>query len=607
MSIWFGFPSTQNLQSIYIIYCRNSSHFAEITDIIQKFNKHHIPISYDYGLSEGDFHNIEIQGKINNCKKVILFVDKELFTNPDSAVTVELEAIKRINTKIICVWLDSPKEILNSLKSQNDKMFFKQIKKNKSYYLQKCSVNRITKKVVHKLEWQYTNSNHFYSILHILTVLVYLAVFLLIGWDNYFHKDLSENTGSKETRTQTNNKTDDYKIEKKRKMMYFGKYEQDGNISNGKERIAWEIIALDKERILLLSDRILEYMPYNEYYGDATWENCTLRRWLNEDFYNEAFSEEEKEKIELTTNRTVNQNIAHNDFETIISQDKVFLLSLDECEKYVRNDPVKTDYPKSGSVSNESAWWLRTSGTKQYEMTYCSWWSLCSYTISSTVDNKNVGVRPALWLHIDGFEGIKPLYELSRSEIYEGARFKLGKYEQDGDLENGEEDIEWVVTLVDNNIPLAVTDKILYSYNVFSNVGWTNEDLVNDLNRRFENEIFTNRERKMILKRTDDGSYNKKNHKDYYIAGITNNQLEHYSCFFEYHCMAAPTQYLIDQGFYTNPFGFGYWWICSSNEGKENLGYIKHDGKMITNATGDPDHGVGVRPAIWIDMSKLKQ
>ena len=47
---------------------------------------------------------------------------------------------------------------------------------------------------------------------------------------------------------------------------------------------------------LLCKDILPELKPYNSKKNDITWEKCTLRKWLNNDFYN-SFSEEEKSFI----------------------------------------------------------------------------------------------------------------------------------------------------------------------------------------------------------------------------------------------------------------------------------------------------------------------
>ena len=77
----------------------------------------------------------------------------------------------------------------------------------------------------------------------------------------------------------------------------FGRYEQDGDLSNGPEPIEWEIVAEENGRMLLISRYILDCQPYNTELEDVTWETCSLRAWLNDYFYNTAFNSVEQNRI----------------------------------------------------------------------------------------------------------------------------------------------------------------------------------------------------------------------------------------------------------------------------------------------------------------------
>lgn len=116
--------------------------------------------------------------------------------------------------------------------------------------------------------------------------------------------------------------------------VYFGRYESDNKLQNGKEPIKWRVLDKTDGNVLLLADRILDIQPYNRVYDFSTWETCTLRTWLNDTFINEAFSAEERALIALS-------NLENNDNpQTAIeggnpTQDKVFVLSLEEIDRYL--------------------------------------------------------------------------------------------------------------------------------------------------------------------------------------------------------------------------------------------------------------------------------
>jgi len=113
------------------------------------------------------------------------------------------------------------------------------------------------------------------------------------------------------------------------KIIQFGSYEQDNDLSNGKEKIDWRVLAVENGKALLLSEKILDTKPYNDKIEDVTWETCTLRKWLNNDFYSTAFSS--SEQLRIVTNIVVNSdtpdngNLGGND-----TSDKLFLLSYAE-------------------------------------------------------------------------------------------------------------------------------------------------------------------------------------------------------------------------------------------------------------------------------------
>ena len=82
----------------------------------------------------------------------------------------------------------------------------------------------------------------------------------------------------------------------------FGTYEQNNNYSDGNESIEWIVIDKQEDKIMVVSKCIIAMQPFNTTNeGHISWEKCTLRKWLNNDFLNEAFSDAEKKLISDTT------------------------------------------------------------------------------------------------------------------------------------------------------------------------------------------------------------------------------------------------------------------------------------------------------------------
>ena len=82
-------------------------------------------------------------------------------------------------------------------------------------------------------------------------------------------------------------------------VVEFGTYVQS---SRGAEPdpIEWVVLDVDGGNALLLSIYCLDCLPYNEKGGETSWEKCSLREWLNGEFYDSAFSNGDKKIIPLT-------------------------------------------------------------------------------------------------------------------------------------------------------------------------------------------------------------------------------------------------------------------------------------------------------------------
>ena len=156
----------------------------------------------------------------------------------------------------------------------------------------------------------------------------------------------------------------------------FGSYEQDNDTSDGKEKIEWLVLEKNGGKALVVSKYALDSKQYNDTSEDVTWETCTLRKWLNEDFLNEAFTPDEQSKIQ-TVNVTADKNPNYDISAGNDTSDKVFVLSTAQAQKYFTSVEARrcapTDYAVDKGVirSNEfkttdgSAscwWWLRTPG-----------------------------------------------------------------------------------------------------------------------------------------------------------------------------------------------------------------------------------------------------
>ena len=187
--------------------------------------------------------------------------------------------------------------------------------------------------------------------------------------------------------------------------VYYGAYEQDNDATNGKERIAWRVLAMEDDKVLLLSEKNLDCIPYNLADTATTWETSTLRTWLNMEFLNAAFNEEEQAAI-LTSEVKTGDNSIYQTKGGATVHDKLFILSIDEAKRFFDTDQDRvaknTAYAVNQGALNSPEgngwWWLRTLGINEHVA--------ANVNYSGTIDEYgnyvySFGgcVRPALWIN----------------------------------------------------------------------------------------------------------------------------------------------------------------------------------------------------------------
>jgi len=247
---------------------------------------------------------------------------------------------------------------------------------------------------------------------------------------------------------------------KKGDIVKFGQYPQ----SNSSERtpIKWKVLDINDDKILLLSEYVIDAKPYNSSLINTTWEKCTLRSWLNNDFFNAAYSIQEKSFI--TSTRVSTPGFKHpfrvggggltsnpdvvpggNDVN-----DKIFVLSFEEAKKYFKQetdmiDLVKlvvpwasnniindvagvypelkcrpTNYAKTknvyGSDKEGAWWWLRSPGNTS-QMATSTMNGIILYHPGVEVNDSTLGVRPALWVKKEAFYTEDEKREIAEKEM----------------------------------------------------------------------------------------------------------------------------------------------------------------------------------------------
>ncbi len=156
----------------------------------------------------------------------------------------------------------------------------------------------------------------------------------------------------------------------------FGRYVQHHHATGENERIDWIIVEIQGDQALLIANSGLDCQPYHKKEREqVSWETCSLRKWLNEDFLNAAFSKEERTAIATS----VVSNEGHPTWRTKSypdTRDAVFLPSIKEMQTYGLADfsPAITVYAQERGAKedarNGAAWWLRSIGAPPYSAAY---------------------------------------------------------------------------------------------------------------------------------------------------------------------------------------------------------------------------------------------
>ncbi|MBQ6381367.1 MAG: hypothetical protein IJJ41_07205 [Clostridia bacterium] len=174
------------------------------------------------------------------------------------------------------------------------------------------------------------------------------------------------------------------------------------------EPINWKVLAQEDDGVYVIAFNLPDAQPYHNYYKGITWQDSTLRNWLNTTFLNDAFSSAEQSKM-------ISATLSNDDDYT--TTDKLWVLSrsellngsygfatsaatADEARKMAGTDYAKCQgiWVDSYSYSDKNSQWLmRTAGDDAYHIKAVDTQGHISGT--TYVDNSCMGTRPAFKLN----------------------------------------------------------------------------------------------------------------------------------------------------------------------------------------------------------------
>lgn len=184
--------------------------------------------------------------------------------------------------------------------------------------------------------------------------------------------------------------------------------------------ITWLVLEKKGQELLLLSEFALDAKPFCEasFSTKSTneWHGCTLRTWLNGDFYTEAFSDSERGMILDDTHNTYKKS-ANAEEETPSATDKVFLLSAREVTQYFPQERDRickaSAYAKEHGAEieagpNQCSWWLRSPAVEMI--------GLSSWASSIRADGSGQG-----WGIYSGETCVRPVIRVKSSKFTAGS------------------------------------------------------------------------------------------------------------------------------------------------------------------------------------------
>ena len=170
------------------------------------------------------------------------------------------------------------------------------------------------------------------------------------------------------------------------------------------EPIKWRVLHYENSEAFLLADAILDSQPYHSENEEIDWKKSSIRAWLNNEFINKAFSNEENKAI--NTVELINKdNSKYGTQGGKNTSDKLFLLSLSEVDETEESKEYgfwdkKTRKCKNDNFSEETYfWWLRSPGNSSHDAAgvyYYGWVFGYGYDVQEPAG----GIRPALYLNL---------------------------------------------------------------------------------------------------------------------------------------------------------------------------------------------------------------
>lgn len=185
--------------------------------------------------------------------------------------------------------------------------------------------------------------------------------------------------------------------------VWFGNYMQS---SSEKEPIKWRVLSVDGNKALLMADKNLENKRFNdEWNWSVPWGNCTLREWMNSDFKETAFAENEQAAL-INHSETGDSVFALSKpemdaFNAQLTENGFDSLAIDAVWKSSNTDFLAMSLRDVGIAEPNTGWWLRSNGLFNFMAYFINWNGGQDYrNVDEKDENGRTMARPCVYLDL---------------------------------------------------------------------------------------------------------------------------------------------------------------------------------------------------------------
>ena len=362
MAEFWGFDQVDVKGLIFTSY--NSLDWKRVEPIVLELRKLGVPMWYDYGLKAGtDAWGTQITRHIKKASAVILFVTRGIFERDNSYVIEEFREAEMFDIPIVPVFLDNITE--KSFCRMIDDKYVRYVNFLNDLQGLAYPLDDDARETAAKIKGILDRSDDIEYTpepwADTQTEMERLEEQARLAAEHHAKKESARQNAGERAEAQA-----DLNV-KVGSRVRFGCYPQG---TNDPEPLMWRVLDIIGGKALMITEELIDCQKYNDTRKGVTWETCTLRKWLSDDFLRAAFSPGEQEKITAVSNQNPD-NASYGTNGGNPTEDRVFCLNIDEAKRYFGSDVDRLARPtayarKNGAyVSDDNGcgwWWLRSPG-----------------------------------------------------------------------------------------------------------------------------------------------------------------------------------------------------------------------------------------------------